>query len=150
MGSEVTSNRQVSRETILDAERQLLEYPQVQLPTKHTFGDGVYAREIFIAAGTTLTGKIHKYECINVISYGEIEVLTEQGMKRITAPYTFVSPPGTKRIGFAISDCVWITIHRTPHTDLALIEQDVIAQDFNQYEQFKLQQTLALTFATGE
>jgi len=84
---------------------------QIAIETTHYFADGLYAREIFIPAGTLLTGKIHTREHINIISQGEIEVVTENGARLVKAPATFVSPPGTKRVGLAKSDTVWTTIH---------------------------------------
>ena len=51
-------------------------------------------------------------------------------MKRIIAPYTFVSRPGTKRVGLAHADTVWVTIHATEETDLEKIEEEVIAASY--------------------
>ena len=34
-------------------------------------------------------------------------------MREVSAPFTMVSRPGTKRVGLAIEDTVWTTIHAT-------------------------------------
>ena len=99
----------------LDAlEAQMKTYPQVEIVPRHYFADGLYAREITIPKGTLLTGKIHHFQHLNIISQGEITVLTEQGPKRVKAPCTLVSPPGTKRLGYAHEETVWTTVHANP------------------------------------
>lgn len=95
--------------------------------TRHHFAPGVYARELTIPAGVVLTGKIHKTAHLNVVSAGRITVWSEEhGMRTITAPYTFMSSPGVRRVGFAHEDTVWTTIHPTDETDLAKLEQILI------------------------
>jgi hypothetical protein len=65
---------------------------------------------------------------LNILSKGEISVLTEDGIKRVSAPFHVVSPAGTKRIAYAHEDCVWTTIHGTEENDLEKIEAHFIAQ----------------------
>lgn len=107
-----------------------------ELPTIHHFAPGIYAREIKIPAGTTLTGKIHKYPQLNILSEGDISVLTEDGIKRVQAPFTVVSPGGTKRVAYAHTDCTWTTVHQTHETDLAKIEDHFIAETEADYARF--------------
>jgi hypothetical protein len=126
------------RQKIELLEAEMLQAPQLDIPVKHYFSQGVYAREITIPAGTLLTGKIHKYEQLNILSKGEISVLTDDGVKRVCAPFTIVSPPGTKRIAIAHSECVWTTIHGTAglklcELDLAEIEDTFIAKSDADY-----------------
>lgn len=111
-----------TRETIEQFERILSELPQVDLPVRHYFSPGLYAREMTIPAGVLLTGKIHKTAHLNTISKGKIEVWTEDGMRIIEAPYTFVSQPGTKRVGRTFEETVWTTYHVTEETDLDRLE----------------------------
>lgn len=121
------------RDSILKLEDALKTQKQVELPCAHHFADGVYARELLIPKGTVLTGKIHKYECINFLTMGVIRVANGgEETKTIVAPYTFVSPPGTKRAGFALEDSIWITVHRTDSKDLEDIEAEMIVTDFDQ------------------
>ena len=108
------------RVSILENEMRMCE--QINIPVKHFFSPGVYAREITIPAGTLLTGRIHKFEQLNILSGGEISVLTHEGMKRVRAPFTVVSPPGTKRIAYAHTECTWTTILATDEKDPDLIE----------------------------
>lgn len=114
-------------------ESELLKQPQVEMPVNHYFSQGVYARELTIPADTVLTGEIHKYQQLNILSKGDISVLTENGVIRVQAPFTIVSPPGTKRIAYAHTECVWTTIHGTEETNLEKIELHFIAKDELEY-----------------
>jgi len=124
------------REKVFQAEEVMRTMPQVEMPVVHHFSKGVYARELHIPAGTILTGKIHKYPQLNILSKGEISVLTEEGVKRVSAPFHIVSPAGTKRIAYAHSDCVWTTVHGTEETDVDKIEAQFIAQTEVEYLDF--------------
>lgn len=110
------------REKVAMLEEEMFKHEQVNIPIKHYFSPGVYAREITIPADTVLTGRIHKYAQLNILSGGEISVLTDDGMKRVAAPFTVVSPPGTKRIAYAHTECTWTTILATDEQDPEAIE----------------------------
>lgn len=124
---------QVSTEqrNVLRLERELGKMPQAELPLRHFFikspipVTGGYARELTILKGVALVGRVHKHPCINIISKGDISVTTDQGVKRIQAPHTFVSPAGTKRAGYAHEETIWTTVHLTDETDVDKIEDDL-------------------------
>jgi len=117
-----------TREQIEQLEARMRMMAQLPIEPVHHFAEGLYAREITILAGTILTGKVHSTEHLNIVSKGRIMVWTEDGMKEVAAPFTMVSRPGTKRVGFALEDTVWTTIHANPSnsTDLAALEQALI------------------------
>lgn len=121
------------REKVNQAEAIMKTLPQVEMPVKHHFSQGVYGRELFIQKDTILTGKIHKYPQLNVLMSGDISVLTEDGVKRVKPPFLVVSPAGTKRIAYAHEDTIWLTVHGTEENDLEKIEQHFIAQDDAEY-----------------
>jgi hypothetical protein len=108
-------------------EKELGRLPQAELPVTHRFTPGLYAREIFMAAGTLLTSKIHKTEHPFVISKGSVSVWTEDGgVVHLSAPHTGITQPGTRRVLYIHEDTVWTTFHVTPETDVAKIEQAII------------------------
>ena len=114
-----------TRLQILAIERFILAGPQVETPTTHYFSPGIYAREMFIPAGTVLTGAIHKTEHLVQFS-GDITVLTDGGIKRLTGRNMFVSKPGAKRVGYAHAD-TWCTGYfATTKTDIAELEDDLV------------------------
>ncbi len=112
------------------------------LPLRHFFAPGVYGREITIPKGVLVVGKIHKHSHINIISAGKVRVATEFGDEDFSAPYTFISKPGTKRAVLALEDTIWTTIHVTDKTDLAEVEEEVIAPTFKDYFKFIEEQKL--------
>lgn len=108
----------------------------VDMPVRHHFSRGVYARELLIPAGTVLTGKIHKFDSLNILLEGELLVLTDQGVKHVKAGHLEVSPPGTKRAAYALTDTRWLTVHGTHKTDVAEIEAEFIAQTEPEFLEF--------------
>jgi len=100
-------------------------------PVKHSFADGCYIREIFNPAGELLVTKIHKKEHPFFLMKGKMSILTEDGVKHIQAPHHGITKPGTKRIIYTHTDCVFVTVHATDKTDVDEIEKEVIANDFN-------------------
>lgn len=108
----------------------------VEMPVQHHFSRGVYGRELFIPAGTVLTGKIHKFDSLNILLEGELLVLTDQGVKHVKAGHLEVSPPGTKRAAYALTDTRWLTVHGTHKTEIAEIEAEFIAQTEEEFLEF--------------
>ena len=107
------------------------EFGDAAAPLRHTFGDGIYIREITMPGGMVLTSKIHKTTHPYFILKGELSVLTEDGMKRIKAPYWGMTKAGTKRVIHIHKETVWCTVHATKETDLEKIEDELIAKDYN-------------------
>lgn len=127
------------REQLYSLQASMVGLPEVECPLQHVFAPGAYARTIFIPAGSVIVGKIHKHQHLNILSQGEVQVLTESGgVEHLRGPLTMVSPAGTKRAVYALTDVVWTTIHLTNETDLAKIEDETIAKTYEEYEQFKL------------
>ena len=123
------------RNQILALEEAMREEPdQIHIEPVHYFAPGLYAREITIPKGAVLTGKIHLFGHINIISKGDISVLTEQGVKRIKAPATIVSEPGIKRVGFAHEETVWTTVHACTELDADSAEKALVVDTFEQFE----------------
>jgi hypothetical protein len=113
------------REKVLRLERALTTLPQVECPVWHHFAPGLYARKMLIRKGTVLTGAVHKTEHLCIIS-GDIEVSTDDGMKRITAAHAIItSKPGAKRAGYAHEDTYWTTVHATDETDLEKLVEEL-------------------------
>lgn len=124
------------RDRVNALESEMRKFEQLELPVKHHFSQGVYARELFIPKGTLLTGKIHKFQQLNVMTQGDLSVLVGNEIRRVKAPFVVVSPAGTKRVAYAHEDTIWITIHGTNETDLEKIEDHFIAQSDADYQAF--------------
>jgi hypothetical protein len=68
-----------------------------------------------------------------VVSKGKIRVATDEGVRIIEAPATFVSPAGVKRAGYVIEDTVWTTFHITDTTDPEEIWDECVAESYEAY-----------------
>jgi len=138
IGQELT-RRQTFRNKIVGLEEQMVNHPssmskkeiQEKNPVKHSFADGCYIREIFNTAGELLINKIHKQEHPFFLLEGKMSILTEDGVEHLKAPYYGITKPGTKRIIYTHTDCVFVTVHATEKKDIKEIEEDVIADNFN-------------------
>lgn len=95
-------------------EEKMKALPEVAWKTKHHFSDGVYTRETFIPKDTLLTGWRHKQETISILLSGVISVMSVDTSGRaedkgvLQAPAIFITKPGSKKIGFAHEDTVFI------------------------------------------
>jgi len=118
---------------------EVSEYPQgdrPDCPLVHSFGGGMYVREIFIPAGMLLTGKIHRHEHPNFLMEGTVSMITEDGGAQIMeAPQSMLSPAGCKRALFTHTPTWWITVHLNPngHTEFNdTFEDEIVAQDYKE------------------
>lgn len=114
------------REKVLALQAEVAKLPQVELPTNHYFADGVYVRELFLKAGTTIVGKIHKREHIFMVTKGSVRITVDDGVRDLVAPVVIVGKPGTKRAAYAIEDCVCVCVHGTNKKNLRKIEKELI------------------------
>ena len=121
----------VARIEISKAEAALLTMPQSSPPIRHFFGDGVYGREMTLAAGEAFTGAVHLTDHINVLAQGTLLIRTSTSEpERITAPHVFECSKNTKKMGFAVTDCVLINFIGTDLKDIEEIENTVVSTDY--------------------
>lgn len=104
------------------------------LDTWHTFAEGLVARTILIRAGTVLVGGAHKQPHL-CVCHGDIEVTTDEGLRRLTGYHVVPALPGTKRVGLAHADTHWTTIHLNPtnERDVGKLE-DAFIEDASQLQ----------------
>ena len=129
------------REQIFAIEAEMKKFPQLDIPVKHYFSDGIYAREITVPPDSLITGVIHKYPQINILSRGIIRVSVDEEIREFAAPYTVVSPAGVKRIAYCITEVVWTTFVQTFLTDIDEIEKKFFAYSEQEYQDFLKEQT---------
>lgn len=113
--------RHLLAEAMLDrietVETKMMECAQVVMPVTDRFADGMYVREITIPAGTLLTGRVHLREYVDIMLNGDILVATPEGVKRLTGDNVMIGSAGRKRIGYALQDTRWVTVHNCPVKD---------------------------------
>jgi len=119
------------RTGLLEFQEAMAELPQVDIPLTHHFSKDIYGREILMPKGTVVIGKIHKHSSLNILAGGEISLLTEDGTKRLKAPYVVSSKPGIKRVIYVHEDATWVTVHGTDETNVEKIEEQFIAKTYD-------------------
>jgi RimJ/RimL family protein N-acetyltransferase len=117
-----------------ELEKMMMTMPQTELTPIHHFAKGLYCRELFIPKGTLISGKVHKQEHIFILFSGEHVLCTDHGPVTVKGPYFKISPPGTKRLGYALTDCVGMNILATDLTDPEEIEDTLTCCGIEEYE----------------
>jgi hypothetical protein len=117
------------REKVDRLEAEMKAFPPIEIPVRHYFATGLYVREITIPAGVLAVGKIHKTQHINMLSKGDVTMVTDTGSKRVSAPYTWVVEPGKKAAAYAHEETVWSSccINPTDERDLEKLEAALIS-----------------------
>ena len=105
---------------------------------KHTFGDGIYVREMFIPKGEVVVGAIHKHLHVWILLSGSIRVATEDSVEEYEAPCTVLSRPGVKRVIYAVEDSTFTNVHKNPSDtqDLKQLEKEIVALNYKEYEEY--------------
>jgi hypothetical protein len=107
------------RAAILALEKLILAGSELldtaDITTRHMYAEGVYLREMSAVAGTLITGMVQYAVNANIISKGKVLVATEAGTITYTAPCTFISPLGDKRVIWVMEDTIWTSIHSNPN-----------------------------------
>ena len=119
---------------ILELEALMKTMPQVESPAQHYHLSGVYCRSLFIPKGCLLTGKIHNHESIGILAQGTLRITNGDSHTIVTAPYITVDKPGIKRLGYAESDCTFITVHRSDKTSMEELEYELVSDTFEEFE----------------
>lgn len=108
--------------TLQRMEEIMVNMPQAPCPVVHTFHNGVYMRQVFMPAGTVAIGHYQKFEHINILVQGAVQVRNEDGSLTILeAPLTFIGQPGRK-VGLVLQDLVWVNVYKSDITDVAEAE----------------------------
>ena len=102
--------------------------------TQHYKIKGVYARTMFVPAGMLVTGKIHNFESIGILAQGTMRITNGETSVLVSAPYIAVDKPGIKRLGYAETDCTFISVHRTDAEEITDIEDELVSDTFEEFE----------------
>jgi hypothetical protein len=111
---------------IQNLQNELLQMPQADIVTEHTFLPGVYERKIIVPAWTVLTGAEHKTDYKIRLEKGTIAVNVEDTVKILTAPMEFEAKAGAQRVGRVFEEeVVWVDVYENPDNcqDLEVIEE---------------------------
>lgn len=133
----------ISREALLLLEEAIstMNDPLPGDITSDTFAPGVYARTMRLPKDAVVVGKIHRHAHFNFLLKGVVSVASEFHSETFEAPRMWVSEPGIKRAIHALEDVEWVTIHPNPTDteDMQIIEESVIANDYEQLDKSLLE-----------
>lgn len=94
---------------------QVRALPQTTcMETEHFLAGGMYGRKVWRPAGTVIVGRVHKTEHFSILLSGELLVSDGETRTYREAPDVWVSPVGTQRATFALTDAEFMTVHRLP------------------------------------
>ena len=105
---------------------------------KHSFGDGVYIREMGMKKGQLGFSAIHKHSYGFFLLSGILASSKEEGVEEFVAPCYVISPRGSKRIVYAVEDCIITTVHANPTNtqDLEEIAKNNVVFSWEEYEEY--------------
>jgi len=105
---------------------------------KHSFGDGVYVREMGMKKGQLGFSAIHKHSYAFFLLKGTLASSREDCVEEFVAPCYIISPRGTKRVVYAMEDCTIVTVHANPTNteDLGEIEKINVLFSWNDYDEY--------------
>lgn len=100
-------------------QEMLAQMPQEQIPLHHLIHGRMYARTVFIKAGTILVGAETNLDNICII-HGDATVSTDQGVFRLTGFNILPALKGHKRVVVTHADTYWTTL---VHTDKQTVQE---------------------------
>jgi hypothetical protein len=105
---------------------------------KHSFADGIYIREMHMKKGQLGFSAIHKHSYAFFLLSGVLASSKEQGVEEFIAPCYIISPRGSKRIVYAVEDCVITTVHANPTNtqDLKELEKINVVFNWDEYNEY--------------
>lgn len=113
---------------------------QVECPhTRKMLANRIYYGEQVIPSQTIIVGAVHKYEHFFMLLKGEMTLFTEDGLSYLKSPEIFVSRAGSKRIGYAHSDCIVANIERLEDwmsDSVDSLWDQLYAGTFDEYEDY--------------
>lgn len=107
----------------------LFSFPQIDLDVRNHHSEGQYVREMRIPKGAYVIGKEHKTRHLNILTTGHMIVWSVHGRLDLSAangPVIYESPAGVKKVGYALEDSVWLTLHPTDEVDQDRLEFQLI------------------------
>lgn len=120
----------VERDKVLALQSIMMKMPQAPgMDTKHYFAGGMYCRKVSIPKDTVIVSKIHKTEHFFIGCVGELHVAGQEKNYIVLPGDIIPSPVGTKRVVYALTDVVVLTVHKTDCTQIENLEQELMETD---------------------
>ena len=105
-----------------ELEAKMFRMKQAACPVTHTFGPGIYIREVRLPAGSLCLGIEQRFSQMNIFVSGKILMVNLDGStSEMVAPKMFVGSPGRK-LGYALEEVVWLNVYATEERDVETLE----------------------------
>jgi len=87
---------------------------------------------------SAVIGKIHKNPHIWFLLSGYLSVASETNSEDYEAPCYVEAPAGSKRVLYALEDCVWVNVYPNPTNteNLEKLEDMIIVKDYEEFEEY--------------
>ena len=130
--------------SLVEIERAIKSYEQLDIKVEHMFSRDMYIRQAFIPKDSIIVGKRHREETLNILLKGKMIIHDGNTSIEVEAPFMAVSKPFTKKVGVALEDSIWCNVHVTKLKDLEKIEKEVIIpeEEYNNLIIYKEKQCL--------
>lgn len=119
-----------TRDDVEALQSAMTQLPQAPgMTTAHFFGGGMYCRRIAIPAGRIIVSKVHSTEHMFIGCVGELLVAGQGENYTLRPGDVVVSPVGTKRVVFSVTDVVVMTVHKTDRISVDNLEEELMSDD---------------------
>lgn len=104
-----------TKDRLLQLDAFLINSPQVECPLDHRFTENQWIRERMVPAGTLFSTYTWRIEHPFFGMMGELLIWDEtNGWQLFKSPCQGITKAGTKRVVYAITDVVWVSVHFNP------------------------------------
>lgn len=104
----------------------------VEFPVADMFSDGVYARTVYMPAGSIVVGKLHKTRHFNFVMKGKAWVWMNGEKQYVEAPCMIESFENVRKVLLIEEDMYWTTVHPTDLKDKEEVEKLIIKEETTQ------------------
>ena len=106
-------------------ERELFKLPQLQeanYKLKEYYSGGMYCRHITIPEGAMITGRIYRFDHVEMMVKGSIEIVSADGPRKHYKDFTVIeAKSGKRQVGLALKETTWLTVCEAP-SDIPISE----------------------------
>jgi quercetin dioxygenase-like cupin family protein len=92
----------------------------------HHFSDGLYAKQMIIAADTMILKHTHSFSHLSILASGKVAVMRGDEVDVIEAPACIEIKAGLVHGVKALTDCVWFCVHATDEKDASKVDNVLI------------------------
>lgn len=142
--SKIVSSKDISaceaRQNLDDLESALLELPQLtedDFQLKEYVSGGMYCREITIPQYGMLTGRVYKFDHVEIMLRGDITILSANGQrKRYRGHNVIEAKAGKRQAGFANEETTWLTVNKVPNIPMDKMLDYTSTLGYEAYNEF--------------